>query len=636
MSYVFTKIGTICMVVIFLLSLFPGTLTEAHSSIVKTLPEGGQRLNDSPDTIEIWFVDPVKLHSDTIKLIGTSGKSFNLDSTYIDPKNPRHIVGNIKKELPADSYTAEINVIALDGDILTQKFSFEVLNAAPKKNEGPLKLLKQSPNDGEIISGEYKKIDLWFNQSVDLTAIGLFDKNQQPIKIKEPYKDPQDPTHIIVEFDEPLDKGTFQVTWYARPSQVDSSNKIPDILDVFYFANDEFTPIKDTRAVKPMSEPWFSQIGFKQFGYWLIFVGITLLFGSSFFNKVVSKDITEYKRWRVISLGLILITTLGAVLLIIQQRIELMDLPLNEFFSLKYIWVPIVQIILLLVGYTIKKVELVAFGLALVTVPFVMGHASYPRYGGFLSIIVNALHLTAASIWLGGIFSILTIAKKNEFSLLLERVSDKFSRWALWSLLVIILTGFIMTFQYVPSFSIESFLKSEWGKAIILKVAFTTLIIIIGYLQRKALKQVANNLFNKFYRRSMYEFVYGLLLIFFASILVVATPTEAEQGVYPQNRAQYSDIKVDISPLKPGLNVLTLDFNKELDIKSVKVKIAMPPDYSIEYNAFKVNKETFKITGNIIHSSGTLSMEVEAVKANGELRKYEYTIVVPGTGSMDE
>ncbi|OXT17188.1 hypothetical protein B9K06_12575 [Bacillus sp. OG2] len=636
MSYVFTKIGTLCMVVIFLLSLFPGTFTEAHSSIVKTLPEGGQRLNDSPDTIEIWFVDPVKLHSDTIKLIGTSGKSFNLDSTFIDPKNPRHIVGSVKKELPPDRYTAEINVIALDGDILTQKFSFEVLNVAPKKNEGPLKLLKQSPNDGEIISGEYKKIDLWFNQSVDLTAIGLFDKNQQPIKLKQPYKDPQDPTHIIVEFDEPLEKGTFQVTWYARPSQVDSSKKEPDILDVFYFANDEFTPIKDTRDVTPMSKPWFSQIGFKQFGYWLIFVGITLLFGSSFFNRVVSKDITEYKSWRVISLGLIFITTLGAVLLITQQRIELMDLPLSEFFSLTYIWVPIVQIFLLFLGYTMKKIELVAFGLALITVPFVMGHASYPRYGGFLTIILNALHLAAAAIWLGGIFSILTIAKKNEFSLLLERVSAKFSRWALWSLLVIIVTGFIMTFQYVPSFSIESFLKSEWGKAIIIKVALTTLIIIIGYLQRKVLKQIANNLFKKFYRRSMYEVVYGLLLIFFASILVVATPTEAEQGVYPQDRAQDSDIKVGISPLNPGLNVLTLDFNKELDIKSVKVKIAMPPDYSIEYNAFKVNKGTFKITGNIIHSSGTLSMEVEAVKANGDLKKYEYTIVVPGTGSMDE
>lgn len=619
---------SILFMFIFILSLLPETLVQAHSSILKTLPEGGEKLQESPAAIELWFADPVKLHTSTIKLIDSSDNNINI-KTYIDQKNPTHIIGDVKEELPAGMYTAEVNVITLDGDIITEIFSFEILKELPKKNVGPLKLLKQTPNDGQIIKGSPKKIDLWFNQSTDLTAIGIFDKNQKPVQLKQPYTDPKDPSHIVVELNEPLEKGTYQVTWYARPSEEKSISQ-PDILDVFYFAVDEFTPIKNGGNLTPMNTTWLPHFTVKQLGYWLIFVGLALLFGSSFFNRFISKEVKEYRRWKLISLGLILITITGTVLLIFQQRLELPDLPLGEFFSLKYIWIPLVQVILLIVGYTFKKIELLAFGIALITVPFVMGHATYPRYGGFFMVIVNVLHLVAASVWLGGIFSLLLTGKKSEFSNLLNQVGLKFSKWAFVSLLVIISTGFIMTVQYVPSFSIESFLKSQWGKAITIKIVLTFLIAGIGYLQRNALKRLADQLINRFYRQGIFEIVYGILIVFFASLLVVSTPTEAEQGVYPQDSSYEKDVKVAISPLNPGLNVLTLDFKEELEIESVKVKIAMPPDYSIEYNAFKINERTFKITGNIIHSSGTLLMEVEAVKANGDIRNYVYTIAVPG------
>lgn len=613
---------------IFIFSLFPGTFAQAHSALVKTLPEGGEKLKESPATIKLWFKDPVVLHSDTITLMDSSGNHVKLEKTYIDRKDPTHIIGNIQETLPAGRYTAEISVMALDGDILTERFTFEVLKEEPKK-EGPLKLLKQTPDDGQIIKDKPEKIDLWFNQGAELTAIGVFDKNQQPVKLKEPHIDPNDPTHMIVEFDEELEKGTYQVTWYARSSGNELRNT-PDSLDVFYFAVDEFTPIKEGSVGTPIETSWFPDVGLKQFGYWFIFLGISILFGSSFFIHIISKELREFKRWKLISLGLISITMLGAILLISQRRMELADLPLNEFFSLKFIWVPIVQVVLLLLGFMIKKMELTAFGIALLMVPFVMGHASYPRYGGFLTVMVNASHLMAASIWLGGLFALLTTAKRNEFPEQLKKVGSKFSKWAFWSLLVIILTGFMMTIQYVPSFSLESFLKSQWGKAVVIKVVLTILVVGIGYLQRNAIKKFTSEIVNKFYIRGLFEIVYGLLLLFFASILVVSTPSAAERGVYPLKSSYEQEVKVDISPLKEGLNVLTLDFKEDMDVKNVKVKISMPPENSIEYDAFKIRKGTFKITGNIIHGSGSLLMEIEAIKANGDIRTYEYTIVVPG------
>jgi copper transport protein len=633
-SYSIKLIGKVYLLFIFIFSLFPESFAQSHSSLVKTLPEGEEKLKEIPQTIELWFLDPVVLHSNALTLMGSSGNQVALENAYIDPKDPTHIIGNVPDTLPADRYTATINVIALDGDILTEKFSFEVLNEEPKK-QGPLELVKQAPADGQIMDGNPKKIDLWFSHSAELTAIGVFDRNQQSVKLKEPYKDPEDPAHIIVEFDEPLENGTYQVTWYAHPSEEVLSNQL-EIVDVFYFAVNEFTPIKNGRVGTLIQTSWFPDLDFKQFGYWFIFLGLSILFGSSFFIHLVLKEVKEYKRWKRISLGLIFMTSLGAILLIRHQFAEIADLPLHEFYSIQFIWIPIIQIVLLLLGFMIKKLEFPAFGVALLMVPFVMGHASYPRYGGFLTIMVSILHLVAASIWLGGLFALLTMFKRNEFAELLKKVGTKFSKWAFWSLLVIILTGFIMTIQFVPSFSLESFIKSQWGKAVTIKIGLTLLIICIGFVQRNTLQKLANALVNKFYSRGIIEVLYGVFLLLFASILVVSTPSAAERGIYPLKSSYEEDLKVDISPLKEGLNVLTLDFKKEIDMENVKIKISMPPENNIEYDAFKIKEGTFKITGNILHGAGSLLMKVEAKEKNGYIRTYEYTIVVPGERMGEE
>ncbi|UYG98096.1 copper resistance protein CopC [Cytobacillus firmus] len=618
----------------FILFILPEVTTYAHSSLVRTSPEGGAKVKTSPSKIELWFNDPVVLHSNALKVMDSSGRSFQLGNVYLDPKNDSHIIGELTNPLPANRYDIEVSVIALDGDVITEKFSFEVLNSETK-NQSPLKLITQMPNDGQILKGELNQIDLWFNQETKLTAIGVFDRKQQPVKLKEPYQDPLDPTHVIVEFDQPLEKGTYQVTWYAHPSEKESSNQ-PDSLDVSYFAVDEFTPIEEGSKGTPIKKPWFPDIGLKQIGYWLIFIGLTILFGSSLFIQVASTKLKQDRKWKFTKACLILITIVGVILLILQQRLELLDLPLSEFFTLKFIWVPIIQVILLLIGMMWRKIETIAFGLALFMSPFVMGHASYPRYGGYFTIFVNELHLFGASVWMGGLLALITLVKKNEITDFIKQSALKFSRLALWSLIVITFSGILMTIRYIPSFSIESFIASQWGKAVILKVLLTTLVFLVGYLQRRTVKRFTVELVYRFKLRGINEIIYGTFILLLASILVVSTPSAAEQGIYPMDDRYEQDLKVDISPLKPGLNVLTIGLKEKRDIKDIKVKITMPPDYNVEYNAFKIDKDTFKITGNIIHAAGTLFMEIEAIKENGDIKNYQYTIVVPGEVRFNE
>lgn len=63
-----------------------------------------------------------------------------------------------------------------------------------------------------------------------------------------------------------------------------------------------------------------------------------------------------------------------------------------------------------------------------------------------------------------------------------------------------------------------------------------------------------------------------------------------------------------------------MDFEEK--VKNVEVTLSMPPNYKVNYNAFKVDDRTFKITGNLLHAAGTMEMEVKAKKEDGEEIEY--------------
>ncbi len=607
---------------------------SAHSTLEETSPSEGERLTESPTTLEFWFQDPVVLHAESIQLNSQSGTKIELEDTRIDPDDKTHIIGNLNEELLPGRYTAKISVVALDGDVLEEKLNFQVGGKAKKQPQTEFEIIQNYPEDGEITGGSPQKIELWFNQPADITAIGVFDDRQESINIKEPVMDSEDPNHVIIEFNEELPKGTYQVTWYARPVASEDVS-LPDAIDVFYFAVDEFTPIQQPNEGEPVGYAWFASMGLKQTGYWFFFIGIMALFGLAFFHTVIHKEITLLKR-NSLSFPLLLFVFTGMVFVLVAQKSELESLSLTQFLALKFVWIPLLQIGLLLLGVFLPKVRLFFFAATLLLIPFITGHAPYPRYGGYFSVFMNVLHLLASSIWIGGLLAILTFPKKEEMKKFLRTTLPAFSNWAFVSLMVIIVTGLYMTIKYVPSYTIESFWESEWGKAIILKMALTLAVLVIGFLQRRLIKKLTEKAFSKVLNQLRVEIIYAALLLLFASVLIVSTPGSAEQGVYPAT-VEKENIKVNVSfsPLKLGLNVLTMDFEGE-SIEDVEVTLSMPPNYLVNYKAFQVEEDVFKLTGNLLHAAGTMNMKVKAEKSSGEEVEFAFRVVIPGEMRLNE
>ncbi|MGM0867511.1 MAG: copper resistance protein CopC [Bacillota bacterium] len=616
-----------------IISIYPPLTGLAHSSLEKTYPKEGEKLNTSPETIEVWFQDPVVLHSESIKVKDNDGNYIDMGKAFIDPNDKTHIKGALPEELPSGLYIAEINVIALDGFVMKERIKFQMINDEGFLGEDRLKVLKYSPVDGEITNQTIKQIDLWFNKPAEITAIGVFDDKQQTIRLGSPEIDPSNPNHLTIPIEEALHSGTYQVTWYARPIDADVSQ--PDIVNVFYFAVDEFSPIQQSNIGESTNSFSIQNFSLKQVGYWFVFIGLSILFGGSFFLQFIAKEKKNVK-WRKVSSIFLSIVVIGEVIILLLQKEELQGLSIEEFLKLKFTWIPLLQILFLVLGYFINKYQTYIYSIPVLLIPFVVGHAAYPRYGGYVTMGINALHLLGAALWIGGLFALIILPKKDDMKKWIREVIPRFSKWAFSSLVIIIVTGIIMTFQYVPSFSASSFIESEWGKIIILKVIVTILVVMIGFFQRRSLKKWMESTLRLIMQRVRVELIYSAIILLLASLLVVSTPSAAEQGVFPQTIGDGGDeLKVGFSPLTPGLNVLTMDFTSE-NVKDVKVNLSMPPTYNVEYNAFKLDEDTFKITGNLLHASGTMSMEVIAFYQDGTKKRFLYKVVVPGELRFNE
>ncbi len=82
--------------------------------------------------------------------------------------------------------------------------------------------------------------------------------------------------------------------------------------------------------------------------------------------------------------------------------------------------------------------------------------------------------------------------------------------------------------------------------------------------------------------------------------------------------------------------MLTMNFNNK-DIEKVEVTLSIPDmHYNVTYNAFKVDKGVFKLTGNLLHTAGTMNMNVKAKKFNGKSIKFSFKIVIPGETRFNE
>jgi copper transport protein len=620
-----TKYLLILLFSVILTMLMLQNVADAHSPIEDRFPQNGEVFKTSPSTLEVWFKDPVEIYSDSIVVRNEEGTRIEANKTVLDKVDPSHIILTLQSELSPDTYTVEVNVIGQDGHVIKDEFTFTV--EEPEVTDAErferLHLETVTPSDADIVHASPPYIELGFSEAAELSVFAVLDDQQQIVPSKKPVEIPDQAGYYRIEMDQELSKGTYSIFWNAS---IGDNTKMGRT----YFAVEEVSSIAGSASLR--SESFWDRLNLQQLANWISFMSLLVLLGGIFFKWRIAKKVGHPTRWEQAMKYLVLVGAVGFVLKLIGLKWEYVQIPFKEWLTLTAVWMTCLQLILLGISPLFRFIQGKLIIISLIVLGWAFqGHSASSSYGGSFGILVDALHLFAIAIWLGGLAAFVVMLPKDHKDSWFKEQGKAYSKWALLGIITTGITGVWMWLEFIPSFSLSSFISSHWGLLLLIKILLFVGIVILGYFQRNSLKKWLESSFSGFMNRAKVELVIAVFLLLAAALLIDMSPKEAAQGVYPGKVIQGNvEASVRITPLQIGANDFSIQFNNQPQFKDVYVVFYMTPEWIVENKTFKMGEDRYFLTGNFFHAPGELKMEVKAITEAGEEIIFPYTIQIPG------
>lgn len=218
-----------------------------------------------------------------------------------------------------------------------------------------------------------------------------------------------------------------------------------------------------------------------------------------------------------------------------------------------------------------------AAGVAMLLLPALAGHAGEKAPRG-LSLPLDTAHLTAASIWLGGLIGLvvfwLSVGRARRAAAL-AFVVPRFSVVAFCSVLLLVGTGIGQAFEWLPTFA--SLWETSYGQALLWKIGLLTaalLLAAVNFARTKPRLQAHDASAPLLLRRLVQgEIVLVVSALFAAGVLAsVAPPSSA--------LARVQDISARVGP-GPVSEVVAK--------KPYRVRVRVTPNRAAVQNAFEVS-----------------------------------------------
>jgi copper transport protein len=130
----------------------------------------------------------------------------------------------------------------------------------------------------------------------------------------------------------------------------------------------------------------------------------------------------------------------------------------------------------------------------LLPVPTVAGHALDPGRS-WLEVPVDILHVTAAAVWVGGLFALVVIVPREGVPPeIADRAARRFSTFALAAVIAVGLTGAVRALAELSS--VSQLWTTSYGRAILAKSAIFAVLLVLGAVSRATVREGAGRLRN--------------------------------------------------------------------------------------------------------------------------------------------
>ncbi len=303
--------------------------------------------------------------------------------------------------------------------------------------------------------------------------------------------------------------------------------------------------------------------------------------------------------------------------------------------------------------------------LAVLLIHSLTSHAAALTPHTALAVTADALHLLAASFWVGGLLALvvglLPLVRHNaDFTTLAKAGWGPFGKWAALSAGIILVTGVYSTIREVSS--VNALLTTLYGQTLLFKIGLVLIVGVIGaanamLLHPRLAAPLARILgkpvgwtplsLRQLPRLLIAEVCFGLLVLLMAGVITTAPTARGAAYAAADPAADLSQtvddmfIKLTVNPNKAGQNIFTVRaVSTRRPPPAEVVRVILRFTYldqdlgltSVDMN--EIEPDLYLLSGNQLYLAGRWQIDVVVRRQGIEDSVARFEWLVPQTGSQ--
>jgi copper transport protein len=393
----------------------------------------------------------------------------------------------------------------------------------------------------------------------------------------------------------------------------------------------------------------------------VLYTSFSLFLGVLFFNLIIYKgDAIEVhsRSKRIIWISLIGIFISLLCNLPLQAKInadvswlEAFDpLLLKETLQLSvfgYVWITqmaLISVLIIVTYFAVKREKLSSFKVWSIPILLFIGllvmkafnsHAFGLKFKD-IAVVMDFLHLFAASLWVGGLSSIILLLRKEDdkWTKYWDAIK-RFSPWATGAVIVIVLTGLFNSTFFIPT--IHSLFDTKYGLALLAKIllfVFMGILGIIHYVKGRIRAQQGLGAMVKV------EFIIGIIVFVIVAFMTnVQTPPMPPTRPFTESKQLDNgyELTLHVSPNKVGQNTFHITLKDENGQPVTNMEQIVLTTQSLDMNmgkgSFKVSAISpgeYEAEGMYINMTGNWNIQVHGLTKSLDSFDTDYRFIVGG------
>ncbi len=525
----------------------------------------------------------------------------------------------------------------------------------PKSASAHANVVKSNPTENETLKKAPPVVKIEFDEDIQVSHFNtLFvrDSSGKRVDLKDAHIDKSNKKLLEAGLKENLKNGLYSIQWKAIsadghpiqgviPFRIGSAEAGTDDIKVEEM---DYVPKIDMIVERGILYTSFS-----------LFIGV-LLFNLILYKGSESQVQSRSKKIIWISLFGIFISLLFNLPL--QAKInadvswlEAFDpLLLKETLQLSvfgYVWITqmaLISMFIIVTYFAMKREKLSSFKVWSIPILLFIGLLVMKAFNSHayglkfkeIAVVMDFLHLFAASLWVGGLSSIILLLRKEDgkWAMYWDAIK-RFSPWATGTVIVILLTGLFNSTFFIPT--IHSLFDTKYGLALLAKILLFVCMGILGIIHYVKGRMRAQQRLGATVK---VEFIIGVIVFIIVAFMTnVQTPPMPPTGPFTESKQLDNgyELTLNVSPNKVGQNTFHITLKDEngqpvTDMEQI-ILTTQSLDMNMGKGSFKVSAVSpgeYEAEGMYINMTGNWNIHVHGLTKSLDSFDIDYKFIVGG------